>query len=189
VPQQIEGSFEEMHAQLRQLGKKYNPEEKNLHIEAISTADAELFNSLCQLSGRAIEIVKDDDHRYSKNTAYAHAMFDFWFDYFLIINAASNRVIKSANAHDFPQDVIYRIIEDLIDISEFSTIVLGDLYKRNYEALGNTLLAFYSDTLMDLVNNKKETITSDQARMFLDGTIKRIEEIKNKKKGANSEGR
>ena len=185
MPQQIEVDFKEMQARLRQLGKKYNPEEKNLLFEVIPTADAELFHNLSQLSGRAIEIVKDDEHRYSRNTAYALVMFDFWYDFFLIIHAASNRVMKSANADDFSQEIIYRIIEDLIDISEFSTIVMGDLYKRNYEALGNTLLAFYNKDLIVSVQKKRDSVTSEMTKGFLDTVLKGVAKIRdNKQEGS-----
>jgi hypothetical protein len=103
-------------------------------------------------------------------------MFYFWYNYFLIISAISTGIKRSANSEGISQEVIYKIIKDLIDISEFSIIVLGDLYKRNYEALGNILLAFYSDNLMNLVKKKKETITSEKVRSFLERTIEIVEE-------------
>jgi hypothetical protein len=182
MSENIRDSFKEMQVQLGKLEKKYNPQVKNLHFEteAIPKVDEKLFANLLQLSGEAIEIIKDEQDRYSNRTPYASAMFNFWYDYFLIISSASIRVKNLANPGDFSKETIWGIIEDLIDISEFSIIVSGDLYKRNYEALGNTLLAFYSDNLMNLVNNRKKTITSKEVRSFLGGTMKRVEEIYNK---------
>lgn len=177
----VEANFREMNTQLRLLEKKYNPEGKNLHFEAIPKTDEELFDSLQQLSVKAIEIVKKDGHRYSNKTAYADVMFDFWYDFFLIISAASSRVIESANADDFPQDVIYRIVADLIDISEFSTIVLGDLYKRNYEALGNTLIAFYNKDLIASVQKKRDSVSSKTAKGFLDVVLKGVARVRDNK--------
>jgi hypothetical protein len=183
VSEQINEYFEKMHTELRQLEKKYNPKRNNLHFadEAIPKADEMLFYNLLQLSGKAIEIVKDEQDHYSNKTSYAQLMFNFWYDYFLIVSSASIRVKISANPDDFPQEIIYKIIEELIDISEFSIIVLGDLYFRNHEALGNTLLAFYSDNLMNLVKRKKSTIKSKEVKGFLDMTIKRVKEIRKKK--------
>ncbi len=176
----IKPYFEEIHHQLHRLERKYNPKGNNLHFadEAIPKADEKLFYNLLQLLGRAIEIVKDKQNRYSNKTAYAHAMFDFWYDYFLLISSASIRVKLSANSDDFPQEVIYRIIEELIYISDFSTIVSGDLYKRNFEALGNTLIAFHSNNLMNLINEKMATIKSIKLRGFFDGTIAAVERIR-----------
>jgi len=181
MPADVKASFREMLAQLRELEKKYNPEVKNLHFEAIPRTDVELFNTLLQLSARAMEIVKEDEHRYSRNTDYALAMFDFWYDFFLIINAASNRVLESSNADEFPKEAIYRIIEDLIDVSEFSTIVLGDLYKRNCEALGNTLLAFYKKDLIVSVQKKRDSVTSEMTKGFLDTVLKGVAKIRDNK--------
>ncbi|HPM09148.1 MAG TPA: hypothetical protein PK941_01715 [Paludibacter sp.] len=180
--QRIEEYFDDLNDQLRRIEKKYNPKENNLHFEdeAIPKVDDRLFYDLLQLARKAIEIIKDQPDHYSNRTAYAHRMFDFWYEYFLIISSASIRVKKSANSDDYSKETIYSIIRDLIDISEFSIIVLGDLYFRNSEALGNTLLAFYSDDLSDMVKKKRATIKSKRVRRFLDATIKAVEGIKTK---------
>lgn len=177
----VKANFQEMQVKLRQLGKKYNPEGKNLHFEAIPRTDVELFNTLLQLSGWAIELVKEDEHRYSRSTAYALVMFDFWYDFFLMISAASSRVMKSANAGDFPREIIHRIIEDLIDISEFSTIVLGDLYQRNHEALGNMLIAFCNEDLIVSFQRKRYSVTNEMKKEFLDTTLKGVLKIRDNK--------
>jgi hypothetical protein len=168
--------FDELNNQLIQLERKYNPQKTNLHFEydAIPNVDEQLFYELLKLSRKAIEIIKDEPDRYSNRTPYARGLFDFWYEFFLIISSASIRVKKSANSDHFPKDKIYGIIEGLIDISEFSIIVLGDLYFRNREALGNTLLAFYSDDLINMVKKKKTTIKSKNVRGFLDDTVKAV---------------
>lgn len=172
--------FDELNDQLRRIEKKYNPKKDNLHFEAISKVDDQLFYDLLQLSGKAIEIIKDQPDHYSNKTAYAHRMFEFWYDYFLIISSASIRAKESASSGDYSKETIHGVIQHLIDISEFSVIVLGDLYFRNSEALGNTILAFYSDDLIDLVRKKKKTIKSKSVKGFLDDTIKKVERIKTK---------
>jgi len=183
MKEHIAAYFEEIHDQLRKIEKKYNPKGNNLHFaaEAISKADEKLFYNLLQLSGKAISIVKDEQDHYSNKTPYANRMFDFWYDYFLIISSASIRVKAAANSDDFSKETIYNIIKELIDISEFSTIVLGDLYFRNHEALGNTLIAFYSNDLMNLVKKIKSTTKSKGVKGFLNMTINSVEEIINKK--------
>lgn len=177
----IEATFEEILTQLRQLEKKYNPKRKDLHFAAIPKVDDKLFCNLLKLSSKAIDIIKDEQDHYSNKTPYAYTMSDFWYEYFLIISSASIRVKESANSNDYSQETIYNIIECLINISEFSTIVSGDLYFRNHEALGNTLLAFYSVNLMNFLKNKKKLITSESMRAFLDMTIKEVKKIINKK--------
>jgi len=178
----IKNTFEEMHTQLRKLKKKYNPEGKNLHFasEAIPKVDQKLFDNLIQLSGKAIEIIKDEQDHYSNKTPYANSLFDFWYNYFLILSSASIRVTESANSDDFLQETIYGLIEHLIDISEFSIVVLGDLYERNYEALGNTLLAFYNDDLINFVKSKRKSISVKTVRGFLDMTLNSVEKIRKK---------
>ena len=180
MSEDIRDSFEEMQVQLGKLEKKYNPKGKNLHFasEAIPKVDEKLFTNLLQLSGEAIEIIKDEQDRYSNRTPYARAMFNFWYDYFLIISSASIRVKHLANPGDFSKETILGIIEGLIDISEFSIIVSGDLYKRNYEALGNTLLAFYDDGLIAFVMSKRKSISVTNGIGFLDMTLKSVGEIR-----------
>ena len=174
----IEATFEVILTQLRQVEKKYNPERKNLQLAVIPNVDEKLFNNLLKLSGEAIDIIKDEQDRYSNKTPYAYTMFDFWHEYFILISSASIRVKESASSNDFSQETIHGIVEDLIDISEFSVIVSGDINKRNYEALGNTLLAFYNDGLITFVKMKIKSISSAAVRDFLDGTIKKVEEIR-----------
>lgn len=184
MPEHIVDYFVNINNQLALLEKKYNPKKKNLHFadEAIPKVDKKLFSDLLKLSSKAIEIIKDEQDHYSNKTLYARAMFDFWYNYFLIVSSASIREQKLKNTNDFSQETIFDIIEDLIDISEFSIIVSGDLYKRNHEALYNIILIFYSDSLMKLVNKKKKTIKSKEVRSFLDGTLKMVKEILNSRK-------
>jgi len=181
MSENIRDSFQEMKVLLEKLEKKYNSKGKNLHFEAIPEVDEKLFADLLLLSDKAIEIIKDVHDRYSNSTAYAHIMFDFWYEYFLIISSASVRVKNMANPDDVSKETIWGIIKDLIVISEFSAIVSGDLYARNYEALGNTILSFYSDNLKERLNNQRETIQPEEVRGFLDTTIERVEKILHKK--------
>ena len=181
MTENIAAYFEEILDQLRQIEEKYNPKENNLHFaaEAIPQADEELFCNLLQLSGKAIAIVKDEKDHYLNSTPYAGRMFKFWYDYFMIVSSASIRVKATANSADISQATIYSIIKELIYISEFSIIVSGDLYKRNYEALGNTLLAFYSDDLMNLIKKEKTITKGKLVKDFLDMTIERVETFRN----------
>jgi len=177
MTEHIAAYFDELHDQLKRLEKQYNPKGDNLHFEAISKADNKLFDNLLKMSGKAIEIVKDEPDHYSNKTPYAYKMFGFWYDYFLLINSASCRVIESANSDDFPQETRYRIIDDLIYIEEFADIVSGDLTKRHISALSHTLEAFSSDNLMNFLKNKKKTIKSKHAKGRLDAAIKSVQYI------------
>jgi hypothetical protein len=182
MTENIEANFAGMQTELRLIENIYNPEGKNLHFELLTNVDSELLEKLLCLSNQAIAIVKNDAHRYSRNTSYSHDMFYFWYDYFLIINALSKRVMDSVSTNMLPIEIIKGLVDNLIEISEFSTIVLGDLYIRNYEALGNSLVAFYSSELMVYVKSKKDSITSESVTCFLEGTIKRVDEIMSTRK-------
>jgi hypothetical protein len=46
-----------------------------------------------------------------------------------------------------PKDLIDRLIVILIRMTRYSTVDGGDITKRNDEALGNPLLAFYDEKL------------------------------------------
>jgi len=181
--------FDELNNQLIQLERKYNPQKTNLHFEdeVIPTVDDQLFYELLKLSRKAIEIIKDEPDRYSNRTPYARGLFDFWCEYFIMVSSASIRVKKSANSDNFSKETIYSIIQNLIDISELSIIVSGDLYFRNREALGNTLLAFYSDDLINMVKKKKATIKSKNVRGFVDETAKAVERRRKVKANINKE--
>lgn len=181
--------FDELNNQLIQLERKYNPQKTNLHFEdeVIPNVDDQLFYELLNLSRKAIEIIKDEPDRYSNRTPYARGLFDFWYEYFIMVSSASIRVKKSANSDNFSKETIYSIIQNLIDISELSIIVSGDLYFRNREALGNTLLAFYSDDLINMVKKKKATIKSKNVRGFVDETAKAVERRRKVKANINKE--
>lgn len=178
----IEAYFVEMQAELRQIENIYNPQGRNLHFESFQSVDSELFEKLLYLSNRAILIVKDDEHRYAKDNCYSGAMFNFWYDYFLIMNAISKHVIESGGKENYPYKTIKSLIDNLIIISEFSIIVLGDIFKRNYEALGNTLLAFYDSNLISFVEIQKASFTSERVKSFVDGAIKNVRKIVSNRK-------
>jgi hypothetical protein len=51
------------------------------------------------------------------------------------------------------------------------------MYKRNYEALGNTLYAFNSPEFFDVVLNEKERIGLESVSAFVDNTLEGIRRI------------
>lgn len=177
MSEQLRADFDEMQKQIRRLEKEYHSQGGNLYFEGLAKVDAALFNELLKLSRRAIEIVKDDDQRYSNKTAYAHSMHDFWYDHFLLTSLAAQRIINSGKENEIPNDVILNIFDDLIYMCGFSTVVLGDLYFRNREALCNTLLAFHSDDMIQHFKNSYTAAESKQIRGFLDSVLKGVEGI------------
>jgi hypothetical protein len=182
MSEKVRADFEEMKKQLRLLEKEYHPHGENLYFEGLSKVDAALFHELLKLSRRAIEIVKDDDQRYSNKTAYAHSMHDFWYDHLLLTSLAAQRIINSGGKNEIPDDVILNIFDDLIYICGFSTVVLGDLYSRNREALCNTLLAFHSDGMIQHFKNSYIAAESEQIIRFLDTVLKGVEGVINNSK-------
>ena len=179
MSEKVRANFEEMRKQLSQLEKEYHPQGNNLYFDGLSKVDASLFQDLLKLSKKAIEIVKDDDQRYSNKTAYAHTMHDFWYEHLLLTSLASQWIINSKKKNEIPNDVILHIFDDLIFISGFSTIVLGDLYSRNREALCNTLLAFHSDSMIQHFKDYYIATKSKQIRGFLDSVLAGVDGVIN----------
>ena len=174
MSEKIRTDFEEMRDQLRQLQKEYYPQGGNLYFDGLFKVDATIFYELLKLSRRAIEIVKDDNQRYSNKTTYAHTMHDFWYDHLLLTNLAAQRIMNTEKKNEIPSDVIIKIFDDLIYISGFSTLVLGDLYFRNREALCNILLAFPSEGIVQHFKNGYMAAESEQIRGFLDSVLEGV---------------
>ena len=172
---QIKSDFKAIHDRLTQLEKKYNPQGENLHFTMLARTDTELFSTLLFLAEEGLIAVRRHNAHFSKHPLYDDGMF--WYDFLLMVNAAALKVKAEKTQNNIPKETINKLSEILVEISEFSTVHSGDIVKRNHEALGNTLYAFYANDLINLVKEKSRTIGSEKVREFIEYTIKRVEEI------------
>ena len=173
--EQIEEDFEEIHNRLRNIEKLYNPSKLNLHFDDLPRADAELYRELLVLSREGVEKVKHHGEYFTSHPLYDDGMF--WYDLFLLINSAALRIIRDGNQTEITREIAMELIENLIEITTYSTFHLGDIKKRNYEALGNSLIAFYSKETLELVYRRMRAISSKRAKELINRSIKSAEEL------------
>jgi hypothetical protein len=171
----IKRDFEAIHGRLRQVEKKYNPQDKNLHFMTLETADAELFSALLSLANDGLDAVRRHNAHFSKHPLYDDGMF--WYDLFAMVSSAALQVNADKTQSNIPKNTVNKLAEILVAISEFSTVHGGDIVKRNLEALGNILYVFYAKNLINIVRKKSCTIGSKKVKEFIEYTIKRVEEL------------
>jgi hypothetical protein len=172
---EIENEFEGIHNRLRLLGRKYNSENENLHFTALKCPDAELYSTLVSFARGGLKIVQKHREYFLQNSLYDDGMF--WYDLFLLASSAALGVRNNKAQKSIPETEMRSLAEVLVEISEFSTLNAGDIRKRNYEALGNTLYAFYSEDLINLVRRKGESMGQDSVINFILRTVGRVREI------------
>lgn len=177
----ISDDFENLRAELGQLKKIYNPENENLHFAALKLADTELYSKLLSLAQIGLATVRRHRDYFLKPSLYDDGMF--WYNIFLMVSSAALRVQNDKNQKNISADIVKKLVEVLVDISEFSTVHYGDIVKRNHEALGNTLLTFYSKKLINLAQKRSREIASQRATEFVDWTLKRVNKIRAEEKG------
>ncbi len=139
--------FLELHDNLNDLERRFNPKELNLHFGA--PRDAEVWPGLwTDIEGLAREgLDRVSGHRdYFLSQKVPSAMYEddmFWYDLFLFIGAVSIANAHSESVHDEPSEkTLASILECLIDVSEYTAVIPADIFKRNWEALANFLNAF-----------------------------------------------
>ncbi len=178
--EQIEEDFEEIHNRLRDIEKLYNAHKLNLHFDDLPRADAELYRELLVLSREGLEKVKHHGEYFTSHSLYDDGMF--WYDLFLLINSAALRIIRDGNQTEIPREIAMELIENLIEITTYSTVHLGDIKKRNHAALGNSLIAFYSKETLELVYRRMRAISSKRAKELINSSIESAEELVKKEK-------
>jgi hypothetical protein len=160
--------FAKLHGRLRLLEQRYNPKNENLHFTGIEYGDADLYPQLLSLAGDALNTVKRD-----------HANFDemFWYDLFLLVSAAAHRVRADKADRYIPEVLVNKLIVILIRIAAYTTIEELDITKRNYEALANTLLAFYNKDRVRFIPRQAQS--SPQAvKRLVKHAVGRVKELR-----------
>lgn len=172
----VKADFNKIHRKLKNIGKKYNPNDDNLHFDCLQEPDIDLFKEVLSLSRTGLKTVERYEDFFSSASLYADGMF--WYDLFLMISAASRGIMDKETKNEIPQELIHDLADILIQISRYSQVNPGDITIRNHEALGNTLLAFYSKDIIKFIRKKKNTIDSGAVKDFISWTLKRVEEVK-----------
>jgi hypothetical protein len=168
---EIGAAFEGVNSSLRVLMEEYNPEEENLHFAHLEKPDPQLYSQLVDLARKGLRLANKYKN-FLKTELYSDGMF--WYELFLAISTAALGVKHKKNQGEIPQEYIEELLRILVQISEFSVGTGGDIHKRNYEALGNTLLAFNSPEFFDFVLTEKQRVSLESVSAFVDYTIERV---------------
>ncbi|MGB2964357.1 MAG: hypothetical protein WBB69_10270 [Anaerolineales bacterium] len=156
------------------IEKAYNPDRLNLHFYDLASWDVPLFEELLSIGKQAWQIIKNYK---SRETAY------WFYDFFLLLSRASLSVLSDKAQDLISKEMIERLVFLLVDLSQITTVEehLGDITKRNYEALGNMILAFsIKGDLQKLALNRANEINVPEVINFTEDTIKKVKEIKKK---------
>jgi hypothetical protein len=171
---EIETAFKRVKTSLKDLMEQYNPKGENLHFTHLENPDSQLYSQLVDLPREGLKLA-NNYKKILKRELYDDGMF--WYDLCQAISSAALGVKQKNNQEEIPQEPVKELLRILVQISEFSVGTGGDMYKRNYEALGNTLYAFNSPQFLDVVVNEKERISSESISAFVDNTLERIKRI------------
>ena len=177
--EKIAADFAGLKARLKRLEKTYNPTDEVLEIDAAPHADAALFDALLKLAQEGLAKVRQHHTYFSNpnNELYDDGMF--WHGLLKLASGAARRVASDKAQNTIAPEVVNALTEIFVEISEYSTVGGGnDMEKRNLEALGNTLWAFYSDTLVALARQKSQAIGSQPVIQFVEGTIARVNDTR-----------
>lgn len=171
----IEKSFRRLRSRLDRLESRYNRTGKNLHLESLAFGDSDLFPLLVSLTDEGLKAVRACHPYFSTHALYDDGMF--WYELFLAITAASARIRLDAAQAYIPDAIVDRLLKNLIRISRYSAVHGGDIAKRNHEALGNTLLEFYSTARVRLIREAAR-MAKPPMRSFLKGVIHHVERVR-----------
>jgi hypothetical protein len=171
---EIEAAFKGVKTSLKDLMERYNPEEKNLHFAQLKNPDQLLYSRLLNLAKEGLKVA-NQYQEILKRELYADGMF--WYDLCQAISSAALGVKQKNNQEEIPQELVEELLRILVQISEFSVETGGDMYKRTFEALGNTLYAFNSPEFFDVALKEQERIGLNSVSHFVDNTLDRIKRI------------
>ncbi|MCH9037383.1 MAG: hypothetical protein IH860_08735 [Chloroflexi bacterium] len=172
----VERDFRVPRTRLKRLEKVYNPHDDNLHFTPLARADAELYSALLDLAQVGLKTVRQHGDYFLRNALYDDGMF--WYDLLLLIKSAGVQVVNTRTQSSISGDTVERLVDALVDISNFTLSGGGgDMEKRNYEALGNTLWAFHSEELVKIARKRAAVVGSQEVMEFVDGAIKAAEDL------------
>ena len=167
--------FARLRSRLKLIERRYNPKDENLHFACFSHGDADLYPELLSLAVAGLKTVKRRHAYFANHALYADGMF--WYDLFLAISAASHRV-RADNAQRYiPEELVNKLTSVLVQIARYTTIEDLDITSRNYEALANTLLTFYSNDRIRAIRKEVKPLPAPAKRLIKE-VIRRVEELR-----------
>lgn len=141
--QDFSGEFDELKEQLIALERRFNPEKLNLHFGAPRTSVvwSGLWEEIDVLAREGLKKVNEHRDHFIEKSLYADG--GYWYDLFLLIHGVGVAQSNDQGPTEFPTIETQRsILSCLVDISEYSVVVPGDIYMRNIDALTAFLWAF-----------------------------------------------
>lgn len=140
---QVEEDFQELLAKLKTLKKVYNPEDENLHFNALDNADEQLYEELLFLGVKGLSTVNKHREYFLQNPFYDDGMY--WYDLCVLIGSASAGGSRCSSQRLIPDYLIHSLLLILVYISEYSCACGGDMLSRKMEALRATIDTFCND--------------------------------------------
>ena len=139
--------FEDLKERLKVIGNHLNPRGLNLHFGCPKGAKPwpSLWNKVEELAREGLARVKEH-HDYFIEWQAPSRMYDdgmFWYDLFLFIcTAGIAQATGAPEDSSVPISTQASILSSLIGISEYTSVLPADIFKRNWEALGNFIYGF-----------------------------------------------
>jgi hypothetical protein len=171
----VEGDFASLHGRLARLQKRYGCTIGEIGRILCNRGDADLYPQLVSISADALKVVRRRHAYFAKHALYADGMF--WYELFLTISAAPHRVRADKAEKYIPESVLNKLVVILIRIARYTTIEDLDITERNYEALGNTLLTFYSNDRVRFIRSQAESSPLPVKRLIR-RAVRRVKEMR-----------
>ncbi len=170
----VERDFRPLCDQIKSIEKIYNPNNENLHFSQLLKADDALFDKLYILAQEGLSKVKLHHKFFIRGRLYSDCMF--WYSLCVLIGSAA--VTAKSKKISVKKDVIIGIVKILVNISRYATATGGDMWKRNHEALAETLFAFYDDDLVETIIKQSELVGLIRVKDFVRYTLAAVEKAR-----------
>jgi hypothetical protein len=175
-----EKELENLRERIHRIEESNNPDRLNLHFNMTVHANSSLFEELFSIGLEAWDIIKSNQSRITS----------YWFyNFFLLISSASQKILNDKNQKSFQKDEIVRLVLLITEISQMTTTpeYIGDMLKRNHEALGNSLLAFSNmSNLRKIVVAKAKEMGNQDVINFIEWKIERVEQVEKEREKSST---
>ena len=156
------------------IEKLYNPDDLNLHFDNLTHADCVLFEALLSIGEEALDIQFSMYKEALDQHSYVDYSYDgYWFyDLFQLISRGSYRLLIDGGQSSISLMIVERLVVFLVEAAQITTMIEGDITKRNIEALVNLLLAFYDHKkLLDIARTTANNLNEIKVIEFTNSGI------------------
>jgi hypothetical protein len=156
------------------IEKLYNPDGLNLHFDNLTHADCVLFEALLLIGKEALDIQLSMYKEALDQHHYVDYSYDgYWFyDLFQLISRGSYRLLIDGGQSSISLMIVERLVVFLVEAAQITTMIEGDITKRNIEALANLLLAFYDHKkLLDIARTTANNLNEIKVIEFTNSSI------------------